>query len=274
MIITDAQLHIWHADTPERPWPAGTKGQKPYEIRRETMLFQMDLAGVQRAILVPPSWDGERNDKALEAAQDYPERFAVMGRMPIADPTGVEQFPAWRDQQGMLGLRFAFHRDTGYKLLTDGTSDWIWRAAEKAGLPLMLFLPNAIEEADRIALDHPNLKIIIDHAGLDHNKGPEALANIPAVCNLARHPNVAVKASGIPSVSSRPYPFTDLHDPLQQLFDTFGPKRMFWGTDLTRMPCTYYECIHLFTDELSWLSGEDLEWVMGKGISEWLDWPL
>ena len=40
------------------------------------------------------------------------------------------------------------------------------------------------------------------------------------------------------------------------------------------MPCAYYECIHLFTDNLSWLKGEELEWVMGRGVCEWLGWPL
>ena len=35
-----------------------------------------------------------------------------------------------------------------------------------------------------------------------------------------------------------------------------GPRRTFWGTDLTRMPCAYYECITLFTEHLPWLQGE------------------
>jgi hypothetical protein len=25
---------------------------------------------------------------------------------------------------------------------------------------------------------------------------------------------------------------------------------------------------------LPWLKGEDLDWVMGRGICEWLGWPL
>ncbi len=58
------------------------------------------------------------------------------------------------------------------------------------------------------------------------------------------------------------------------MFDAFGPKRMFWGTDLTGIPSTYRQVITLFTDELPWLTGEDLEWVMGRGICEWLGWPL
>ena len=60
----------------------------------------------------------------------------------------------------------------------------------------------------------------------------------------------------------------------QTLVEAFGPRCTFWGTDLTRMPCTYYECITLFTEYLPWLQGEDLEWVMGRGVCEWLGWPL
>ena len=32
----------------------------------------MDLAGVRRMVLVPPSWEGDRNDLALAAAQHIP----------------------------------------------------------------------------------------------------------------------------------------------------------------------------------------------------------
>src|SRR5438309_7502049 len=44
----------------------------------------------------------------------------------------------------------------------------------------------------------------------------------------------------------------------------------FWGTDLTRMPCSYRKCVNLFTQELPWLEGDDLEWVIGRGVCEWL----
>ena len=74
MDIVDAQIHIWSADTPDRPWPPGRaqEAQKPYPISKEAILFQMDLAGVGRAVLVPPSWEGDRNDLALDAARTYP----------------------------------------------------------------------------------------------------------------------------------------------------------------------------------------------------------
>jgi predicted TIM-barrel fold metal-dependent hydrolase len=235
----------------------------------------MDLAGVRRMVLVPPSWEGDRNDLALEAARLYPDRFAVMGRLALQDPASRARVADWKKQPGMLGMRFTFHNEHNRHFLTDGSADWLWPAAECAGIPLMVLVPGSLEHLDRIASAHPGLKLVIDHVGLDiRGKGPRVFEELPAVCALARHPNVAVKASGMPSLSNERYPFRDLHPHIRTLVDAFGPRRTFWGTDLTRMPCTYYECITLFTEHLPWLQGEDLEWVMGRGVCEWLGWPL
>ena len=120
----------------------------------------------------------------------------------------------------------------------------------------------------------PGLKLTIDHIGLNRAaKDRNPFDDLPKVCALAKLPNVAVKASGLPSLSAEHYPFRDLHPHIRRLVDAFGPRRTFWGTDLTRMPCLYRECVNLFAEELPWLEGADLEWVMGRGVCEWLGWP-
>ncbi|HET9489591.1 MAG TPA: amidohydrolase family protein [Methylomirabilota bacterium] len=277
MDIVDSQVHIWGADTPDRPWPPGRAqdAQKPYPISKEAVLFQMDLAKVRRAVLVPPSWEGDRNDLALEAARRYPDRFAVMGRLAVQDPGSRAVVADWKKQPGMLGMRFTFHSEHYRHFLTDGTADWLWPAAERHGIPLMVLVPGALDVIDRIAGRHPGLKLVIDHVGISlREKAPKVFEDLPAVCRLAKHPNVAVKASGMPAWSTEGYPFRDLHPHIRTLVEAFGPRRTFWGTDLTRMPCTYRECIDLFTQELPWLKAEDLAWVMGRGVCEWLGWPL
>ncbi len=80
MFIADAQIHIWAPNTPERPWaPGNVHREVPLEAAE--VLREMDAAGVQRTVLVPPSLDADRNDLALAAAQRHPDRFAVMGRL-------------------------------------------------------------------------------------------------------------------------------------------------------------------------------------------------
>ena len=92
MMIVDSQVHIWAPDTPERPWPPGqaARAHQPTPLTAEALLEKMDAAGVARAILVPPSWEGDRNDVVLAAAHRYPERFAVMGRISLEAPESRE----------------------------------------------------------------------------------------------------------------------------------------------------------------------------------------
>jgi predicted TIM-barrel fold metal-dependent hydrolase len=277
VLIADSQVHLWGANTAARPWPAGRdhEAQKPYPVTKDMLLFEMELAKVDRIVLVPPSWEGDRNDLALEAARLHPDRFGVMGRLDLKSPGSRALVDDWKQSPGMLGMRFTFHNEHNRHFLTDGTADWLWPAAERAGVPLMVLVPGSLGVLDRIAGRHPGLRLVIDHVGVDiRRRAPEAFDDLPAVCALARHRNVAVKASGMPSFSTEPYPFRDVHDAIRRLADAFGPRRTFWGTDLTRMPCSYRECIDLFTKEQPWLQGDDLEWVMGRGVCEWLGWPL
>jgi predicted TIM-barrel fold metal-dependent hydrolase len=125
----------------------------------------------------------------------------------------------------------------------------------------------------QIAERYPNLKLIIDHLGVIRSARDEsAFANLAPLVALARHPNVAVKATGAPGHSSVPYPYANIHDGLHRIYDAFGPDRFFWGTDITRMPCSYRQCVTMFTEELPWLNGRALDLVMGQAVINWLGW--
>jgi predicted TIM-barrel fold metal-dependent hydrolase len=277
MLIADSQVHIWGADTPDRPWPPGRahQAQKPYPVTQDMLLAAMDEAGVGRVVVVPPSWEGDRNDLALAAARSHPDRFAVMGRLALERAESRALIAGWKKQQGMLGLRFTFHTELQRPWLTDGTADWLWPAAQQAGLPLMVFVPGSVPALDGIAARYPDLRLVIDHLALGGTKkDAAAFAELPQLLKLAQRPNVAVKASALPCYSSEPYPFRGLHTYIRQVYDAFGPRRMFWGTDWTRLPCTYRQAIALFTEELPWLSAADKEWIMGRGVCEWLGWPM
>jgi len=82
MTIIDAQVHVWPPETAERPYYQRRciQTHRPVAFEYPDLLGEMTAAGVDRAILVPPSWEGYRNDYALEAAQKYPNRFAVMAK--------------------------------------------------------------------------------------------------------------------------------------------------------------------------------------------------
>ncbi|MGZ5927458.1 MAG: amidohydrolase family protein, partial [Rhizomicrobium sp.] len=220
----------------------------------------------------PPSWPGDRNDYGLEAAQRYPDRLAVMGRK---NPEAAALLPKWREQPGMLGVRLTF-LGPAQAWLTDGTADWFWPGAEKAELPVMFLTDGQNAQLAGVAERYPRLQLIADHMGIGGNTPREGrIADaISQTASLAKYPNVSVKLSAAPNYSSEAYPFRDFTPHIERLFDVYGPKRCYWGSDMTNGydKATYTQRITHFTEELPFLSEEDKDWVMGKSILERLRW--
>jgi predicted TIM-barrel fold metal-dependent hydrolase len=235
------------------------------------MVAAMDRAGVARAIIVPPSWEGDRNDVALAAAAKYPSRFGVMGRFPLESRVEAPLLSAWRDQPGMLGVRLTLHRAPWRDAFDAGEFEWFWREAERAALPLMVYAPGLARSLGAVAARHPGLSILVDHLAIPLGAvGEAAFDELGDVLALAAHPNVAVKASALPCHSRERYPFRDLHEPVRRVFDAFGPTRILWGTDYSRLPCPYEDAIRLFTEALDFLSPGDRAEIMGGAARRWL----
>ena len=277
MTIIDSQVHIWAPETPEKPYAKGdaSKPHRAIPLGHEELLREMDAAGVQRTVLVPPTWEGDRNDTSLHAARLYPDRFAVMGRMAINQPESRALMPTWKQQPHMLGIRMTFHQGRPKLWLEDGTADWFWEAAERYDVPVMAFAPHAAWKLGEIAEHHPGLRLIVDHMGLSSAlRGKSLDGAVDSLVKLARLKNVAVKVSALPCYVEEAYPFPTLHPLIRRVVDGFGPRRCFWGTDLSHLTSSYKQCLTLFTEELHFLSDNDKEWILGRGIAEWLHWPL
>ena len=273
--VVDAQVHLWKAELEDWKWVPGLKPQMPEPFTIEKLVPLMDEAGVDRVVVVPPSWTGDRNDYGLEAAKRFPDRFAVMGRIPLKNPQAAALLPKWKQQPGMLGARLAF-LGPAEAWLTDGTADWFWPEAEKAELPVMFLTDGQSAKISTVAERHPRLQLIADHMGVasgavSQGRVPDGISQ---TVSLAKYPNVSVKLSAAANYSSEAYPFGDFTPHLKRLFDAYGPKRCYWGTDITNGygKASYRQRVSHFTEQLSFLSEEDKDWVMGKAILERLQW--
>jgi L-fuconolactonase len=270
MKIIDAQVHIWGANTPERPWPKRHPPHRSQPFSAEDLIVEMDAAGVDGAVLVPPSWEGEYNDLIAAAVARYPQRFAAMAVAPPADAPDL--FARWPFPAGVRGMRCPVHRPGLVEALSDGRMDRLWAAAEEHDIPLMVLLPHTlIHKIDEAARRHPRLRIIVDHFGLTFAEG-DRLAALQKVLALSERPNVAIKATAMPLHATDAYPYRSEHALVRDAVRAFGAQRVFWGTDMTGLPCTYRDAVRMCTEEMHFLSATELEWLMGRGLSEWLGW--
>ncbi|MFV0373665.1 amidohydrolase family protein [Microbacterium sp.] len=284
MFIVDSQIHLGKEETPDRPWVPGARerirlnGHREEAFLAEEANSLMDEAGVDRALILPPSWEGDRIDYALEAAEQYPGRFGIMARIPQNDPEeGERLLHEYKDTPHILGTRLTFHRPQDRNWMIDGTNDWYWPIAEKLGIPTMVHAPIWKAELGQIAEKHPDLKLIIDHMGIMARCVDDAIGYwVQETADLHRYPNISVKVSAIPGYSTAPFPNLNIEKYVREVVDKMGPERAHWGTDITRLlghGLTWTDTIEQFTKHYTFTE-EELEWIMGKGICKVLDWEI
>jgi hypothetical protein len=100
------------------------------------------------------------------------------------------------------------------------------------------------------------------------------------VSQWSRFPSVAVKLTGAPDYATDSYPFPTMLGVTRALYEAYGPERLFWGTDITRVnghggtrhKATWSQCVAMYTEHASWLPTEDLASIMGTAYCRWHNW--
>ena len=262
IVICDSQVHA--PPVPPEESPVGG-------LSRDELLAQMSQVGVDRVVLVPLI---PHTEECFEFVEENPDRFSIMGVFPLTEgPEGYAKFREWKAQGKVRGLRVSFVAAEPREMLEAGEIEWLWEAADQDALSVMVNIPDNVWRLEDVSARYPNIRFLIDHMGLSPRRKYSDFNEVLApVLALAGRPNVAVKASCLPSSVEDGYPFKTIHEPLHQVIDAFGPGRVFWGSDLTRLPCTYSECLRLFTDELPFLSERDRTLILGEAVCAWLGW--
>jgi predicted TIM-barrel fold metal-dependent hydrolase len=273
VIVLDAQIHVWKASTPERPWPPDAiEPQRPEPLEVDEVIAELDAAGVSGALLLGPTWEGSRNDYVLATAAADPSRFGAICRFASTDPAEVEKLADWRNVTGMRAIRLSLNRGDVAGNVAGATSSGFFAAAERHGVPLCIYAPGRYELYRELATTYPALKITIDHAAVESAAVPlpEAVAPLAALAEL---PNIAVKASALPCFVDEPYPFPSISTAVYRLVEAFGAERVFFGSDLSRLPVPYRELVEVFTGQLPELTGTERSLVCGQALAVWMDWP-
>jgi L-fuconolactonase len=203
----------------------------------ESLLFAMDLYGVDRALLIQILGSTDNGDM-IKATRAHPDRFSFVA---IVDPAN----PDWSSavtrakEEGAKGLRCrAAWRSPGSDPLA------FWRLLEAKGLCVSLvgsassFLDGCLEE---VASSCPNLPLVLEHLGgiARPDAGSRAI-ELPAIAALAKYSNIALKVPGLGQLAPRlpsidgtdlPLDMTGVVDVFQALLSGFGPNRLMWGSD-------------------------------------------
>src|SRR5207245_11571198 len=96
-----------------------------------------------------------------EARGQDRDLVAILVNLLLDRPESRVLVHTWKQRPGMLGCRFTFPPPHQSKWPTDGTIDWLWPAAERAGLPIALMAANFLPKVGGVAPRRPYLTSIL-----------------------------------------------------------------------------------------------------------------
>ena len=141
MQIVDAQIHIWGTGL-----PSNLSHRQVTAFTPEEAIALMDEGGVDAAVIHPPGWDPNSTEMAFTAVRNYPGRFAIMGAVPLDRPESRERIAQLARAAGNARPALWVPHDPARRWLHDGTIDWLWAEAEKAGVPIAMLATDSLTE--------------------------------------------------------------------------------------------------------------------------------
>lgn len=274
--VVDAQVHVWGEDSPERPWDSSVAiaPHGPPGMPASTVLAAMSNAKVNAGLIIPVSFEGNRNDLGIAACERWPHQFGMLGRFDFSDPGAATSILEHMGRSGFLGVRMTFNRDAE-TWLRDGTLDWFWPFAERENVPIALFPKGDLGILLEIANRHPGLKITIDHlATSEPQNGYDTLDRIRELEPLGAAENISVKATALPISFPTTYSPELVRTVIDLVLDWFGTGRVFWGSDYTRYHdgLDYGHTVQQFRDGIAHLAPASQRAIMGGSLREWFNW--
>ena len=237
--LIDAHAHVWDRTC---TYVDGSRYRPDYEATIGDYLRLLDAHGIERAVLVQPSFLGTDNGYMLRAASAHPDRLRAIA---VVNP-GVTA-AALDDMAGggVIGIRYNLLSlppealaTPPYRALTARAAamGW-WIEVQANGRDWPAILPHLT-----------GVRLMVDHFGKP--SGPDC-PGFRAI--LGRDPaSTCVKLSA-PYRQAMP----DMAPFARALIDRFGPGRCLWGSD---WPWTQHEGAHDYAQSRHWLT----EWTTRK----------
>jgi predicted TIM-barrel fold metal-dependent hydrolase len=173
----------------------------------------------------------------VEVQRAHPGRLAIVKPVDPDNPDVADVVADWKKTPGAVGIRIMLTKESKREPDDPGL-DRIARAAVRYDFPVNLHCWDNLDAGAALIDRHPDTRFIIDHIGILQPRTPPAppqpWTDLPKVLQLAKRPNAVIKVSGACTLSQQPYPYPDIWDPLERVFDAWGFDRCLWGTDWTR----------------------------------------
>ncbi|MDM0034531.1 amidohydrolase family protein [Variovorax sp. J22P271] len=231
----DAHQHYWSPAHGDYGWLADTPAL--HAIYRDfgpsDLAPLLDGAGIDGTVLVQAAPSEAETWRLLALAADPASRVrAVVGWTALAAPDAPARIRRLAQQPLLRGLRPMLQDlpDPEW-MLGDALRPALASMSEQGLVLDLLIRPHQIDAARRLALRHPGLAMVVDHAAKPAIAAGGFAPWAGHMARLAAETRVHCKLSGLATEAGPAWQVDTLRPYVAHLLHHFGPTRMMWGSD-------------------------------------------
>ena len=246
-MMIDAHHHFWDRANPFTLWPPDGLSPIDRDFLPRDFAPVCQAAGLAGTVLVQAAPSPAETDWLIARAQEAGLVRGVIGWTDLAAADAPAALALLAARPLLRGIR---------PMLQDmGERDWILRPEVEAGLRAMAvqgLVFDALVRADqipvitRLALRHPDLRIVLDHCGKPDIAGNDLAGWRRDIAALAACSNVWCKLSGLWTEAGGAVGDAVIGPVVDHVLASFGTGRLLWGSD--------WPVLHLAGDVPGWLA--------------------
>jgi predicted TIM-barrel fold metal-dependent hydrolase len=282
----DAHVHVWTADTNHYPLAASFQKQNmmPPTFTPEELFRHCRPSGVNQIVLIQMSFYRFDNSYMLDMMKLHQTKrgdrmVPVFGGVAVIDHAANRPDQEMRRllERGVRGFRiYGGEWKAGRVTTTPDFQHWLdapgyqrmFATAADTGQSICgLINPPDLPALDAMCKRFPQTPVVIDHMCRIGVTGQIPPADVKALCEMSRHPQLTVKVSAFYALGKKAPPYADLGPMIRQLLDAFGPERLMWASDgpfQMQPPHSYKASLDLIRSGLDFLTADAKEWLLRK----------
>lgn len=279
MKIIDSHCHAWPY------WPYQPPVPDPEQRGRvEQLLHEMDVNGVEQAVIVSAQIDHnpENNAYVAEQVARYPGRLHQLHDLDSCwaptyhQPGGAERLRQAAQRGTIVGFTHYVSEDEDGSWLISEDGLAMFQAAADLGLIASISCQTYQQWAIRgVAERFPSLPILCHHMGVVRATAKSPADDLQQVLASAKLPNIYLKLSGFAYCTHVvwEYPYADTHWIVRAEYEHFGPHRMCWGSDYppVRWYMTYRQALEAFRTHCTFVPEADQTCILGGTLEQLLE---
>jgi predicted TIM-barrel fold metal-dependent hydrolase len=295
MKVIDAHVHVWNnfagqrfGNTKIEPlgWGMVRQGDIVFrmlppeyynnQVPVETLLANMETAGVDKAVILQNPCYGDQRDYIKEVIKDNPGKFVSIG---MIDPRDKDEVVKQMD------ILFYDYNVKGFKIevpdvpfvLDDPGYDFLWKKIVDMDALVAIDLgwnqgpfDFNIDRFERVMIKYPTMKTILCHLGVSRLWDTKQQPPYPSLQRTLKlldinKDNLYFDFSGLQVCDpTGEYPFYRCHDFIKTVKNAYGVDRLMWGSDAPMIlrSCTYKQTLTCYMKYSDYLTDKELEAVL------------